>query len=143
MLVHQEDRRLGRGAMPRAMRSFLAVLVPVAAAAGCAWPDAPLAGYQGVRSQIESYYDGRAMEANASCPNPEMASINGAKVVEESPTAVVMLVDYRWVDDGVTVDLGDSGSKLDCMDWSQRRFTFERSGDSLAISSMSGLQKGS
>ena len=125
------------------VRSLLALLVPVGAVAGCAWPDEPVAGYQGVRSQIQSYYEGRAMEANASCPNPRMELINAAKVVEESPTTVVMEVDYRWLDETIASDLGDQGSKINCMDWSQRRFTFRRSGDSLAISSISGLQKGS
>ena len=31
------------------------------------------------------YYDSRAMEMNAACPNPRMETITGARVVEETP----------------------------------------------------------
>ena len=119
----------------------VAMLLPLALATGCVSADAPLAGYAGVRSQIETYYDGRAMEANATCPNPRMEAINDASVIEDSPSTVVMLVRYRWVDDNITSDVGD-GSRLDCWDWSERRFTFDRNGDALTLRSMSGLQRG-
>ncbi|HET6469575.1 MAG TPA: hypothetical protein VFG43_14470 [Geminicoccaceae bacterium] len=101
-----------------------------------------MAGYEGLEQPLIRYYDGRAMEANALCPNPRIDGLGRARVVEETPERVVMDVTYHWTDEGQTVDSADGGGKVICSDWGQRTFTFARaSGGGLRIAAMSGLQK--
>lgn len=119
----------------------LPTLLALLALAACGWQGPDVAGYPGLQWQIQSFYDGRAMEAQARCPNPRINSITDATVVEDTPERVVMDIRYYWVDDTQTVG-GDGASKIICQDWGERRFTFARAGDRrLAVESMTGLQK--
>ena len=110
------------------MRSFrYLVLLLGASLAGCSWQGPSLASYPGLQYQVISYYDGRAMEANASCPNPYMRSITSARVVEQTPERVVMDIRCHWVDDQVSADV--QGGIVPCQDWGERTFTFASQGD--------------
>jgi hypothetical protein len=114
-------------------------LALAAALAACAWQNTPLAGYPGLQQQIISYYSGRAMEAHALCPNPEITTITSAKVIEDTPKQVVMNIRYYWVDDGQTVDSGGQGSKIICQDFGRRTFTFARNAaGGLQVTGMTG-----
>jgi hypothetical protein len=115
--------------------------MPVLALLGCASTDQPLAGYAGVQPQVMSYYDSRAMEMNAACPNPRMDTITQAQVVEETPEQVKMDIRYHWADESRVRDLGNGGSVLLCGDFATRTFTFDRQGDALTLTGMSGEQK--
>jgi hypothetical protein len=92
---------------------------------------------------VQSFYDGRAMESFARCPNPRIAAIIRATVVEDTPERLVMALRYRWRDDTQTIDSGSNGgSRIVCQDWSERRFTFARDPDGrLRPIAMSGPQK--
>lgn len=110
--------------------------------AGCGWPGPGLAGQPGLQRDIQSFYAARAMEANARCPNPQMTSITGADVVEDTPERLVLDIRYYWVDDGQTVDSGGGGSKIICRDRGQRRFTFARDPQGrLEVVGMGGPQR--
>lgn len=121
----------------------LAVVAPLAALAACGWRGPGLAGYPGLQWDVVGFYGGRAMEANARCPNPRITTITHAEVVEEDSERVVMELRYRWVDDTQTVDSGASGgSKIVCQGWGERRFTFDRRSDGgLEVASMTGSQQ--
>jgi len=123
-----------RGKMP----VVCLVLLPLAA---CASPDAPVAGFGGVRSQVADFYQGRAMEANANCPNPQIDTITDANVVDQTPTQVKMNIRYHWTDEGRSSNLGNGGSTNNCDSFATRTFSFTRSGDVLTVTDMSGLQK--
>lgn len=124
--------------MPR--RSFLgAALLPALAA--CGWRGPSLAGQPGLAYDVGSFYDGRAMEAQARCPNPRLDGIVRTRVVEDTPERVVMDLRYRWVDDTQSVEVG-GGNSLPCQDWGERRFTFARGPDGrLQVVAMDGPQK--
>ena len=124
---------------------------PIAAAAlltvaACSWQGPPLAGYPGLQYKVVSYYDDRAMERNAACPLPHMDAVQ-AKVVDESPTQVVMNVRYHWYDDsqssGSDVFPGRGGGVLGyCNDWGERTFTFTKNTQGgLDVASMTGPQR--
>ena len=120
---------------------FPLTMVLAAALAGCGWQGPPLAGYPGLQWQVISYYGGRATEANAMCPNPEIQAVTRAEVIEQTPERVVMDLHYHWVDDGQTVDTGEGGSRIVCADWGRRRFTFARnSAGGLEVVGMTGPQ---
>jgi hypothetical protein len=121
----------------------LAVVAPLAALAACGWRGPGLAGYPGLQWDVVSFYGGRAMEANARCPNPRITTITHADVVEEDAEHVVMDLRYGWVDDTQTVDSGaGGGSKIVCRGWGERRFTFDRRSDGgLEVVGMTGSQQ--
>ena len=125
------------------LRCFLLGATLLPALAACAWQGPSLAGQPGLQYEVQSFYDGRAMEAQARCPNPRMAAIVRTTVVEQTPERLVMDLRYRWVDDTQTVDSGASGgSKIVCQDWGERRFTFSHESDGrLRPIAMSGPQK--
>jgi hypothetical protein len=121
-----------------------AACLPLLMLAACGWQGPGLAGYPGLQWQVANFYDGRAMEADARCPNPRLVGFTRAEVVEDTPERLVMDLRYRWVDDLRTVDSGgrDGGSKIVCQDWGTRRFTFARARDGqLQVASMSGPQR--
>jgi hypothetical protein len=113
-----------------------------AALAGCGWQGPPLAGHEGLQWQVVSYYGGRAMEAQARCPNPQMGGILRTELVEETPERLVLNLRYHWVDDLRTVDTAGGGGKIICSGWGERTFTFTRlSNGALEVESMTGPQK--
>jgi hypothetical protein len=125
------------------MRAFVAggLVLGSLAVAGCTTSAALPPEYQSVGPQVMSYYNGRAMEMNAACPNPRMDTITASRVVEESPEQVRMDIRYHWTDESRVRDLGNGGSVLQCGDFSTRTFTFERNGNGLTLVDMSGEQK--
>jgi len=109
--------------------------------AACASPDASVAGFGGVRSQVADFYQGRAMEGNANCPNPRMNTITKANVIDQTPTQVKMNIRYHWTDEGRSSNFGNGGSVNNCDGFATRTFSFARTGDALTVTDMSGLQK--
>jgi hypothetical protein len=117
------------------------VLLLPTALVGCGWQGPSLAGYPGLQRQVISFYDDRAMERSAACPNPKMQSIASNRVVEDAPERVVMDVRYYWIDWSQATDIA-GGDITTCRDWSERTFTFERTSDGgLEVRSMSGPQR--
>jgi hypothetical protein len=113
----------------------------VAALAGCGWQGPSLAGYPGLQLQVVNYYDAHALEGGALCPQPQMDSVVGARVVEDAPQRVVMAVRYHFRDEGQTTE-GTAGSMGGCDGWGERTFTFARLGDGrLAVQEMTGPQR--
>ena len=113
-----------------------------AALAGCGWQGPSLAGYPGLQHQVIGFYDDRAMERSAACPNPEMQSITSNRVVEDTPERVVMDVRYRWMDESQAMEMEQGGSVVTCQDWGERTFTFARTGDGgLVVQGMTGPRK--
>ena len=115
--------------------------------AGCGWQGPSLAGYPGLQWQVMSYYNTHAMERNAACPIPQMDAVQ-AKVVDETPTQVVMNVRYHWYDESQSGSGDDmipgSGSGVlgYCNDWGERTFTFAKNSQGgLDVVSMTGPQR--
>src|SRR5688572_22435105 len=115
------------GARAMTARRTILLLFP-AALAGCGWQGPSLAGYPGLQYQVISFYDDRATERSAACPNPEMQSITSNRVVEDTPERVVMDVRYYWIDWSQGTDV-QGGTVTTCRDWSERTFTFSRTSD--------------
>lgn len=100
-----------------------------------------LAGQPGLQWQVQSFYDGRAMERHATCPNPRLQTIARTEVVEETPERVVMRLRYYWFDDSQDDEIGEH-SVVRCQGWGERSFTFARAGDGrLTVVAMSGVTK--
>jgi hypothetical protein len=119
-------------------------LLVLAAIAGCAWQGPSLAGYPGLQQRVISFYDARAMEENALCPQPRMTSIVRTNVVEETPQRVVMNLGYHYRDETMTADAGGpgGGTKYGCDGFGERTFTFARTGrGGLAVEAMTGAQR--
>ena len=119
----------------------LAAFLLTTGLAGCSWQGPSLAGYPGLQYQVTSLYGDRAMEQNASCPNPRMWSVTKYTVVEDTPERVVMDIHYYWVDESQSIDVQGS-SMTTCRDWGDRTFTFAKTtGGGLEVVSMTGAQK--
>lgn len=130
------DHRLAF-ARPAAPACLLAVLT-----AACASPLASIGGDRALERRIGSYYNGRAMEADARCPNPRIDTIARATPTGTDGDRRSVLVRYHWTDDTQTVDLGNGGSKIACTGWGERTFTLAPAADgTLAVTGMTGLQK--
>ena len=82
-----------------AERSSLLLLLLAAVLAGCGYAGPPLAGYEGLQLKVESFYEARAFEKDATCTRPRMTPVR-ATVVEETPERVVMNVRDHFRDDG-------------------------------------------
>lgn len=116
----------------------LAGLLPLLA---CNVPGPSLAGQPGLQWQVQSFYDGRAMERHATCPNPSMQTISRTEIVEDTPERVVMRLRYYWFDDSQDDTFGEH-SVVRCQDWAERTFTFDRRSDgTLQVVGMSGVTK--
>ena len=112
------------------------------AVAGCAWQGPSLAGHEGLQWKVMSFYDARALEENALCPQPRMDAVVGHHVVEETPERVVMRVRYHYRDEGMTADIPSGGTSYGCDDWGERTFTFVRTdGGGLEVEGMTGAQR--
>jgi hypothetical protein len=119
-----------------------AALLVAATLGGCTAQGPSLAGYPGLQWQVINFYDARAMERSASCPNPQMQSVTSRRIVEETPEKVVMDIRYRWMDESQAMEMEQGGSVVTCQDWSERTFTFARTGDGgLVVQGMTGPQK--
>jgi hypothetical protein len=119
-----------------------AALLLTTLVSGCSTQGPSLAGYPGLQSQVMSFYDDRATERSASCPDPQMRSVTSHRVVEETLEKVVMDIRYRWMDDSQAMEMEQGGSVVTCQDWSERTFTFARTGSGgLVVQSMTGPQK--
>ena len=116
-------------------------LLSMGVLAACNAQGPSLAGQPGLQWQVISFYDDRAMERSASCPNPRMRSVTRHHIVEDSPQRVVMDIKYYWVDESQAMDI-PGGSIITCQDWGERTFTFAKATDgSLQVKSMTGPQK--
>ena len=108
---------------------------------GCSWPGPSLQGQPGLQYQVISFYNGRAMERSAVCPNPEMQSITSSRIIRDDDQTVTMDIRYYWVDWSQAVDI-NGGNVTTCRDWSERNFTFTRdSAGKLQVVAMTGAQK--
>lgn len=124
--------------MKASFRTALPILLGLA---GCSWPGPSLQGQPGLQYDVISFYNGRAMERSASCPNPEMQSITNSRIVSDDGEAVTMDIRYSWVDWSQATDIG-GGNVTTCRDWSERTFTFARdTNGKLQVTGMSGGQK--
>ena len=122
-------------------------LLLLSALAACSWQGPSLAGYSGLQWKVESFYGNHALERNAACPLPRMDAVQ-AKIVDETPTTVVMNVRYHWYDDTQSSDSSDlfpgggSGVLGYCNDWGERTFTFTKTSQGgLQVASMTGPQR--
>lgn len=112
--------------------------------AACSWQGPSLAGYDGLQWQVQSFYDARALEGYASCPQPRMTAVTGTRMVEETPQRVTMDLRYHYRDDSNSVSVDGAGDKPGCDGWGERRFTFSRtSTGGLVVESMTGPQRSS
>ena len=126
----------------RAIRGTAALLATLVVAA-CGWRGPALLGQPGLQFGLMSYYDGRALEENALCPQPRMTAITRADVVERTPERVVANVRYHWCDEGQSVDTS-GGSKVGCDGFGERTFVFAPTqAGGLEVVGMSGPQRGS
>lgn len=115
----------------------------------CSWQGPGIAGYDGLQFRVISFYDARAMEENATCPQPRMRAVTRAQVVEETPERVVMNIKYAFEDEGQTdydndgfPPFGGGGFLNRCNGFGERTFTFARRTDgSLDVASMTGPQR--
>lgn len=124
--------------MTVSMRSAALVLLGLS---GCSWPGPSLQGQPGLQYEVISFYNRRAMERSATCPNPEMQSITSSRITRDDGQNVTMDIRYYWVDWSQAVDMA-GGNITTCRDWSERTFTFARdTGGKLQVVSMSGSQK--
>jgi hypothetical protein len=111
-----------------------------------------LAGYPGLQYQIETFYDNRALEWNATCTQPRM-SVSGYQVVEDTPVRLVLNVRYHYSDnsrgpfEGGPFGLPRAGLGR-CNDWATRTFVVVKSQGgppgstpALAVQSMTGPQR--
>lgn len=122
-------------------RHAAAAAALAAAPAGCGWQGPKLAGYPGLEWTITSYYDARAVEASAACPQPHMDGVSSARVVEDTPRNVVMDVRYHWRDESMGAS-GQAPTSIGCDDWGRRTFTFGKRADGgLEVLSMTGPQR--
>lgn len=116
-------------------------------AAACGYQGAPLAGYPGLQWQTQSFYDARAVEGNWACTQPRMRSVTATRIVDETPTKVVMNVRYYWFDEGQTITeqngLPFAAPFLQrCNGFAERTFTFVKMSDgTLQPESMTGPQR--
>lgn len=124
-------------------------LTLLAALGGCASGGPGIAGYDGLQFRVISFYDARAMEESATCPQPRMRSVTRAQVVEETPERVVMNIKYFFKDEGQINDnddgfpqFGGGGFLNRCNGFGERTFTFARRTDgNLDVASMTGPQR--
>jgi hypothetical protein len=120
---------------------FKIVVFALLGLAGCGYPGPSLQGQPGLQYDVISFYNGRAMERSATCPNPEMQSITSSRIVSDDGKVVSMDVRYYWVDWSQAADVGGN-SVTTCRDWSERTFTLARgSNGKLEVVGMSGGQK--
>lgn len=125
------------------------VLAAAVALDACSWRGPGLAGYEGLQFEVISFYDARAMEENATCPQPRMQSVTGTQVIEETPERVVMNVKYFFKDEGQIDNdndgfptFGGGGFLNRCNGFRERTFTFARdSQGGLDVVSMTGPQR--
>jgi len=107
----------------------------------CSWPGPSLQGQPGLQYEVIIFYNGRAMERSAACPNPEMQSITSSRIIGDDGQTVTMDIRYYWVDWSQANDI-NGGSVTTCRDWSERNFTFTRdSAGKLQVVAMTGAQK--
>lgn len=126
--------------MTASIRSAALVLIGLA---GCSWPGPSLQGQPGLQHDVISFYNNRAMERSASCPNPEMQSITSSTITRDDGQSVTMDIRYYWVDWSQATDI-NGGNVTTCRDWSERTFDFARdSSGRLQVVGMSGAQKSS
>jgi hypothetical protein len=105
------------------------------AVAGCA-ATGSLAELPGAEPQIRAFYEARAFERNASCPQPFITTVTGSEQVSDDGRLVVLRVDYAW-------DIRLRGSRFDnrCRGFGSRLFTLERAESGLRVIEMSGEQR--
>ena len=91
--------------------------------------------YPGLEQQMIEYYDDHALEDNWECPEVDMDVMTRAQVVKEDATSVKMAVHYDFQPD----DGGGHGAM--CRGFNTRFFTFDKTGGTLVLRSMSGEQR--
>ncbi len=112
-----------------------------AAVAGCAWQGPSLAGHAGLQQRVMGFYNARAIEEDAMCPQPRMTSVVRTRTVEEAPGRVAMDPRYHYRDDAMTVESA-GGTKYGCDGFAERTFTFARNAeDGLEVVGMTGAQR--
>ncbi len=119
-------------------------LLALLAQAACAPRNPELAPYRGVEFEIETYYETRAWERNATCLRPEI-SIARIDTVEDTPERLVLNVRYFWEDtafgrDDEMFPMRGGGSW--CSGFSERVFTLAKRPDGrVTVSAMTGPQR--
>ena len=113
----------------------------VMALAACGYQGPAVAGYPGLQLKILNFYDGRGWEQGANCILPQMGAITVQRVVEDTPTRLVLDLRYWYQSD----DFGDRDvffRPFRCQGWNQRTFVINKSpGGRLDVVGMSGPQR--
>jgi hypothetical protein len=124
----------------------LSLLLLVTVLAGCGYAGPPLAGYEGLQFKVESFYEARAFEKDATCTRPRMTPVR-ATVVDETPERVVLNVRYHFRNENIDHDdafppFGGGGFLNRCDDWAERTFTLaKRTDGGVDVIAMSGPQR--
>ena len=101
-------------------------------------------GFPGLGRQLETFYNARAWERNATCVLPRMTGILRADIVEERRDELSVRVRYSWRDfgrDGNRRGRAISRGGTTCQGIDERRFTLERVDDGVRVVAMSGPQR--
>lgn len=125
--------RRRRMTMQKTATVFALLALPLAA---CSYQGPSFAGVPGLQYRTISYYNARAWEENATCPQPRMSSVFVDEVLEETPERLVVRARYRYRDDGQRDDdegfFGLRGNPFRCEGWGERVFTFAKRTDGTA-----------
>ena len=116
----------------RLLGPCLALLALAGCAAGGTLSDLP-----GAEPQILAFYEARAFERNATCPQPFISTVTGSEQVSDDGRLVVLRVDYAW-----DIRLRSSRFGSNCRGFGSRLFTLERAAGGLRAIEMSGEQRG-
>jgi hypothetical protein len=116
-----------------AIRHFVLIALAVSA---CTTAPSDLTGFPGTEPQIRAFYEARAFERGATCPQPFIRDITRTEEVSDDGRLLVLRVDYAF-----DIRLRSSRFGNRCQGFGSRLFTFERVDGELRIREMSGEQR--
>lgn len=119
---------------------LLAMAFAVAALGACTGgpaDDGALAAYPGAEEQIRDFYDANAIEGDGRCQEVVLASILGAEVVNQDAARISFRVNYRFLPSAEI-----NAVTQECNGFAERRFMFDKDGETLVLTGMSGDQGG-
>ena len=122
------------------LRRGLAAALGLSALAACTGGPADsgaLDAYPGAAEQIRDFYDANAIEGDGRCQEVVLDSILGASVVAEDPARITFQLNYHFLPAASV-----NAVTQECSGFAERRFMFDKAGDTLALTGMSGDQDG-
>lgn len=114
----------------------LVAAVVALAITACTTATDDLSGFPGAEPQIRAFYEARARENNATCPQPFIRAITRSEEVSDHGQRVVLRIDYSW-----DIRLRSSRFGNNCQGFGSRLFTLERTDQGLRVVEMSGEQR--